>query len=191
VTLASARCFSLCALNVTLSMAVAMLSACGGRVSKLPKYDRVPQFQMTDSEGMPFDSRQVADKVWIADFIYTNCPGPCPMMSSRMQRVADQLKDDPDVRLVSFSVDPAHDTPPVLAHRFGAPTKQWVFLTGTPETVHLLAYTTFHLGDVIGKVDHSTKFVLVDKNGYIRGYYSSLGEQDEISQLLQDVAALR
>jgi protein SCO1/2 len=115
------------------------------------------------------------------------------MMTSRMHQLADQLKDDPDVRLVSFSVDPAHDTPPVLnefAHRFGAPTKQWIFLTGSPQMVHLVAYSTFHTGDVIGKMDHSTKFALVDKDGYIRGYYSSLSQGD-LAQLLQDVAALR
>ena len=148
---------------------------------------------MTDSAGNRFDSRELLGKVWVVDFIYTNCPAECPMMSSRMHSVEKQLKGEDDVKLVSISVDPAHDTPPVLnefAHRYGGPTKQWIFLTGTPATVHQLAYTTFHVGDVIGKISHSTKFVLVDKQGRVRGYYSTIGA-DDIPSMLKDVAALR
>ncbi len=107
-------------------------------------------------------------------------------------QVEQQVKGESDVQLVSFSVDPEHDTPPVLnefAHRFGGPTEQWIFLTGSPATVHLIAYQTFHVGDVIGKIEHSTKFVIVDKGGNIRGYYSSLG-QDDIAAMLKDVEDL-
>ncbi len=148
---------------------------------------------MIDSRGRTFNGSALAGKVWVADFIYTNCPAECPRMTAQMHKVAQQVGGDDDVRLVSISVDPEHDSPPVLndfASRFGGPTKQWIFLTGTPASVHLIAYQTFHVGDVIGKIEHSTKFVLVDKNGYIRGYYSSL-YQDELSQLLKDVQALR
>jgi protein SCO1/2 len=148
---------------------------------------------MIDSEGHPFDSSALAGKVWIADFIYTSCPGPCPRMTSQMHKLQQQLKSDGDVRLVSFSVDPQHDSPAVLndfAHRFGGPADDWIFLTGSPDTVHLVAYKTFHTGDVIGNIDHSTKFVLVDKRGVIRGYYSSL-EGDSIHALLGDLDVLR
>ncbi len=148
---------------------------------------------MTDSEGFPFDDRQLADKVWIADFIYTQCPGPCPIMSSKMHKLSEQLADVPDVRFVSFSVDPAHDTPPVLndyAHHFGGPSKNWVFLTGTPGAVHQIAFSTFHLGDVITVMDHSTRFALVDKNGYIRGYYDST-DPKALNALAADARGLR
>lgn len=148
---------------------------------------------MTDSEGHRFDSAALGRKVWIADFIYTSCPGPCPRMTSEMHKVQEQVKAYDDVRLVSISVDPQHDSPAVLndyAHRFGGPTDQWVFLTGSPATVHLLAYDAFHVGDVIDKMDHSTKFVLVDKSGNIRGYYSSFDPGD-IAAMMRDVAALR
>lgn len=148
---------------------------------------------MTDAQGRPFDSKELAGKVWVADFIYTNCPAACPFMSARMRSVHRALRGQKDVRLVSISVDPARDTPPVLnvfAHRYGAPNDQWIFLTGTPDTVHLLAYTTFHVGDVLGKIEHSTKFALVDKRGNIRGYYSTY-DKDGIPTLLKDVSALR
>jgi len=168
--------------------------SCSDRAGKLPEYGSVPRFTMTDSQGRPFDSNQLAGKVWIVDFIYTTCPGPCPRMTSDMHKLQQQqLKDESDVRLVSISVDPERDTPPVLnefAHRFGGPTAQWVFLTGTPQTVHLLAHDTFKVGDVISDMDHSTKFMLVDKRGQLRGYYSS-GDPEAASVLMQDIAALR
>lgn len=148
---------------------------------------------MTDSEGHAFDSKLLVGKVWVADFIYTNCPGPCPLMSAKMHTLAQQIKNDADVWLISISVDPQRDTPAVLnrfAHHFGGPTKQWTFLTGSPDTVHLLAYQTFHVGDVIGKMDHSTKFALVDKRGEIRGYYS-LFDPDGMDTIKKDIAALR
>jgi protein SCO1/2 len=146
---------------------------------------------MTDADGRTFHSSELAGKVWIADFIYTTCPAECPMMTSKMKKVSDQV--NADVELVSISVDPGHDTPAALrefASHYGAPTPQWTFLTGTPGTVHLLAWTTFHVGDVISKIQHSTKFVLVDQKGFIRGYYSSLSPEG-IPFLLRDTEALR
>lgn len=148
---------------------------------------------MTDSQGRSFNQSSLPGKVWIVDFIYTSCPFECPTMTAKMHKVEQRVKHEKDVGLLSISVDPLHDTPPVLnqfAHRFGGPTDRWVFLTGTPPTVHLLAYETFHVGDVIGKIEHSTKFILVDKRSHIRGYYSSYA-QDGIPALLKDLAALR
>jgi len=173
--------------------ALCLLSGCFHFTSNLPDYGRVPEFAMSDSKGQRFRGSELAGKVWVADFIYTNCPAECPLMTSRMHAIQKKVRDDADVELVSISVDPLRDTPQALdsfAKRFGGPTDRWVFLTGSPDTVHLLAYTTFHVGDVIDKIEHSTKFILVDKRGDIRGYYSSF-DQDGIPQLLKDVAALR
>jgi protein SCO1 len=177
-------------LTILLCLAAASCSRPG---SNLPDYGKVPDFHMTDSTGQPFSSSALAGKVWVADFIYANCPAECPMMSSKMHVVAKKLEGESDVRIVSISVDPERDTPPVLnefAKHYGAPTRQWTFLTGSPETVHLLAYTTFHVGDVLGKIEHSTKFMLVDKQGKIRGYYSSTDEEG-IPAMLKDLSVLR
>jgi protein SCO1 len=179
-------------LGFSLLLLLSCTLACNDRAAKLPDYGHVPEFEMTDSQGRHFDSKQIADKVWVVDFIYTNCPGPCPRMTSEMHSVQKQLKGDPDVRMISISVDPAHDTPPVLdafAHRFDGPNDQWFFLTGTPATVHLLAHEVFKVGDVISNMDHSTKFMLVDKHGDLRGYYSTL-DGNEIPALLRDIEAL-
>ena len=148
---------------------------------------------MTDSEGHSFHESQMAGKIWVVDFIYTFCPAECPLMSSRMRKLQEQIKGMNDVRLLSISVDPARDTPPVLnkfAHRWGAPNGQWTFLTGDAAIVHLLAYQTFHVGDVIDKMEHSTKFALVDRQGVIRGYYSSF-DRESMTELVKDIQILQ
>lgn len=172
--------------------AILFLAACTDPAKNLPNYGIVPAFTMTDSEGHGFDSKLLTGRVWVADFIYTTCPGPCPRMTSQMHKIEQRVKDKNDIALVSFSVDPTHDTPDVLnnfAHRFGGPTPRWYFLTGSPETVHLLAYETFHVGDLIGKMDHSTKMIVVDKRQNIRGYYSTF-DAGAIDAILKDVTAL-
>lgn len=171
-------------------IALVAMSGCSNRADKLPHYSLVPDFSMTDTDGRAFHSSQLKGKVWVADFIYTNCPAACPLMSSKMKRFSGQVHSD--VRLVSISVDPEHDTPAALktfAARYGAPTLQWTFITGSAETVHLLAWSTFHLGDVISKMEHSTKFALVDQRGVVRGYYSSF-DADGMASLLRDANAL-
>jgi protein SCO1/2 len=179
--------------RLLLLVALILSTACTDPASKLPNYGAVPVFTMTDSEGHAFDSRALSGKVWIVDFIYTNCPAECPLMTARMHRLQQQLKTEKGLELVSISVDPEHDTPPILnhfAHRFGGPAQDWIFLTGSPASVHLLAYQTFHVGDVISKMDHSTKFALVDKSGNIRGYYSSF-ENDALAALRKDAISLQ
>ena len=182
---------------VFFSLAVALwmlaLTACNGPAKVLPAYDKVPAFTMTDSEGRPFHQSQMAGKIWVVDFIYTFCPAECPRMSSQMRKLQEGIKDMDNVRLLSISVDPERDTPPVLnqfARRWGAPNRQWAFLTGDAATVHLLAYETFHVGDVINKMEHSTKFALVDQHGVIRGYYSSF-DRDSMTDLLKDIKSLQ
>ncbi|MGI8959878.1 MAG: SCO family protein [Bryobacteraceae bacterium] len=181
------------ALRIFSAAAVILWTACTKTESNLPNYGAVPAFQMTDSEGHGFDSKVLKGKLWIADFIYASCPGPCSRMTSQMHKVQRQVSGQKDVWLVSISVDPQHDSAAALnefAHRFGGPSDQWVFLTGSPETVHVLAHDVFHVGDLIGKMDHSTKFTLVDKEGHIRGYYSSV-DADDMPAMLRDVSALR
>jgi protein SCO1 len=178
---------------ILLAVAAFMSVGCADPAKKLPVYNQVPHFNLTDSSGQPFDSNSLKGKVWIADFIYTNCPGPCPRMTSQMHGVEREIEGDDDVRIVSFSVDPARDSPPVLndfARRFGGPTPQWSFLTGAPETLHELARNVFMVGDLIGVMDHSTKFMVVDKKGRVRGYYSTFDPKG-IETLLHDVNALR
>ncbi|MDQ2949786.1 MAG: SCO family protein, partial [Acidobacteriota bacterium] len=92
-----------------------LLSACSPKAARLDNFGTVPEFQLTAQTGQPFDSKVLAGNIWVADFIFTNCPGPCPRMTSQMHQVQEAVFKMPDVRLISFTVDPARDTPPVLA----------------------------------------------------------------------------
>src|SRR5579871_1070786 len=118
-----------------------LLNSCGSKTAALPEYGDVPGFQLTAQTGQPFDSKALNGKIWVADFIYTTCPGPCPRMTSQMHEVQQAVNKMPDVNLVSFTIDPARDTPPVLAEYaklHHASTAQWYFLTGPQATLQRL-----------------------------------------------------
>lgn len=169
-----------------------MLAGCAAHAS-LPSYSHVPGFTLTDQTGAQFDSaKALHGQVWIANFIFTNCMGPCPRMSSQMHQVQTALAGTDGVRLVSFTVDPARDTPAVLAayaQRFQARPGIWFFLTGSRETLHHLSRDVFTLGDVNGNLDHSTRFVLVDRASRVRGFYLS-SEDDAIPRVVADAKSL-
>ena len=138
------------------SVLCVLQQACVDPASKLPVYDAVPHFVLTDSHGKSFNSDSLKGKVWVADFIYTHCPGPCPRMTSQMHQLEKKMSGSEDVRFVSFSVDPERDSPAVLqqfAERFGGPTDRWSFLTGNPDTLHVLARNVFKVGDLISVMD--------------------------------------
>ena len=168
-----------------------LLSACVP-VKPLPVLGQVPQFQLTAQTGQPFDSHSLDGHIWVADFIYTTCTGPCPMMSSRMRHVQASTVERPEVRLVSFTVDPAHDTPQALAQyaaTFKAQPERWFFLTGDAALLNYLGHDAFHLNSVDGSLIHSTRFTLVDGKGRIRGYYST-DEDGFMPRLLSDIRRL-
>jgi protein SCO1/2 len=161
---------------------------------ELPSYSVVPPFELTDQNGRLFGSQQVMGKIWIADFIYTTCPGPCPMISSRMSETQKPLRDT-GVVLVSFSVDPQHDTPEVLrgyAQRLNAQPGRWEFLTGDKGTIYRLSEEGFKLAATDGTRSepiHSTRIILVDRRGVIRGYYDGT-DADAVMRLLADTSHL-
>lgn len=178
-------------LLVVLATAGLAASGCRSRPAP-PVLGTVPEFRLTAETGAPFSSQSLAGKVWVADFIFTTCQGPCPRMSSQMRQIQNATTTLADVRLVSFTVDPERDTPEVLAaygKRYQANPARWTFLTGPKETLHWLSRDAFKLGDVSGELEHSTRFVLVDRKGRIRGYYRTW-EKDAIPNLLADIRAV-
>jgi len=159
-------------------------------------YGTVPNFELVNQEGQPFGSARLAGKIWIADFIYTSCPGPCPMISTRMSELQKPLEKT-DVHLVSFSVDPTRDTPEVLrsyAEKLHTEPKRWDFLTGPKSVIYDLSHNGFKLAVSDGSNEagipvHSTRMVLVDRHGEIRGYYEAT-EADAVTKLLADTSHL-
>jgi protein SCO1/2 len=166
--------------------------------SVLPRLSVVPDFTLTERSGEKLPLSDLKGKVWIADFIFTNCGGSCPIMSSTMANFQEQLKEVKNILLVSFSVDPERDTPVVLkeyAKLYNASPSRWLFLTGEKEKIGYLTREGFHLaiasdsGSAAEPIIHSTMFVLVDREGVIRGYYDSTDEKG-LNKLLDDARIL-
>ena len=171
--------------RATIICAVLLACACG-RPEPLAV---LPEFTMTSvgpASTAAFGRKDLLGKVWIADFIFTRCAGPCPILSTRLSKLGRELPAS--VGLLTVAVDSEGDTPERLrgyAKRYEAEPGRWVFLRGTPaETYHLL-YAGFRLPLSIDpsapeerRAAHSARFVLVDRGGAIRGYYDGLSDSD-------------
>lgn len=214
----------------------------------LGNFGTVPAFALTERSGRGVTREDLRGLVWITNFFYTNCPDTCPLQSAKMARLQQDVDDLSDVRLVSISVDPEHDTPDVLrdyAQRFGADPERWLFLTGDKTAIYRLAQEGFllsvvdpaapsqtpqpppkggpsgsqsalpsgsrpargrppgpfespgqwvlkprqawaHTGDEHTMVLHSSRFVLVDRQARIRGYYH-YDDEAALQRLRRDV----
>jgi protein SCO1 len=158
----------------------------------------VPAFSLTERHGATVTAGNLAGHVWIADFVFTRCPDICPVLSTRMAALQDKVAGgDPPVRLVSISVDPDHDTPEVLAayadHYRAGPS--WLFLTGSRDAVSVLLRDGFRVafsdaGPAASPITHSDRFVLVDRQLRIRGYYHG-NDPGDVTRLVADAARLR
>ncbi len=177
--------------GISLALLAGALVGCAAHAS-LPSYADVPDFSLTDQAGAKFDSSSaLSGHVWVADFMFTTCPGPCPRMSKQMSQVQAALEGS-DARMISLTVDPANDTPPVLmkyAKYYSAHPGVWFFLTGDVATLQHLDRDVFKLGDIDGSLDHSTRFVLVDRKSRVRGFYLT-SEEDAIRRVIADARIL-
>ena len=153
----------------------------------------VPDFRLTNQQGEPLGLSDMAGKIWIADFIFTNCPTICPAMTQEMARLQSEFVADP-IYFVSFSVDPERDTPKVLsryASAYGADDRRWHFLTGDKAKIYQLAEQGFSLaaGHKGSEILHSPRFVLVKADGNIHDFYNSQSKPAML-RLRRDVKAL-
>jgi len=155
----------------------------------LPIYGQVADFTLTNQDGQSFSLSDLKGKVWVADIIFTRCPGPCLKMTRQMSELEAVLPAKSQARLVTLTTDPEFDTPPVLktyAKRFNADLSRWLFLTGTPKQIANLAIDSLKLTAIEKKPEerqspvdlfvHSTIFVVMDKRGSLRGIFETTGE---------------
>jgi len=186
--------FVITALSLCLSVSV-VVSGCK-RVQELTRFYPLPDFSLIDQTNRTVTLADLENKVWVADFIFTNCGGTCPMMTDKMRKLQDTVPKE--IRLVSFTVDPGRDTPKALAvyaAEHGASADRWLFLTGDKQSLYELCMNGFKLpvddsgGTATEPITHSTRFVLVDKRGEIRGYYSGTEEED-LKRLASDAKKL-
>jgi protein SCO1/2 len=172
--------------------------------STLPVLFPAPQFELTDQTGRPFSSSHLNGKVVVANFVFTTCTDICPLLTATMAQVRDQLRQakllgDKAV-IVSFTVDPEHDTPEALAtygERFGAVPAEWRFLTGQRQAIDELLIGGFKVGRPppaartsggTPEIIHTSRFALIDPRGQVRALYS--GEDLNVSTVVEEVRRL-
>jgi protein SCO1 len=166
----------------------------------LSRYGAVPEFSLVERSGKTVTLTNLRGTIWVADFIYTTCTDTCPLQTVEMQKLQAAWSDKPGLKLVSFSVDPEKDTAEVLsryADRYQADSQRWLFLTGAREEITRLVQGGFKLSAVPvvnaesadSIIMHSPRFVLVDRQAQIRGYYDSR-DQQALERLKKDVAIL-
>jgi len=172
------------------------------RRSNLPILGRVEPFTLTNQIGEKVTLDDLKGKVWVADIIFTRCPGPCPKMTEKMSALDKSFGADPKFRAVTLTTDPDHDSPAILkkfSERFDADSQKWLFLTGTKNEIRNLAQGSLKLGaEEKGATEqenpndlfiHNTVFILVDKHGRLRGQaYESL--EPDFRKIDQDIKAL-
>lgn len=148
---------------------------------------KVAAFTLTDQDGAAFSAADLDGKVWVVDFFFTSCPSFCPLLTGAMSTLAREHADEPGLRFLSITVDPGTDTPEVLrafAEREGLPQARWRLLSGKKEDIALLCEQSFRLAfgeedGATGDITHSSRLVLVDAAGSIRGYFDALDPAEQ------------
>lgn len=166
----------------------------------LPVLGTVPPFALVGTDGETVTDAALRGRVWVADFIFTTCPGTCPILSAQLAKVARANAAAADVRLVSFSVDPAQDTPAAMraySERYGADPQQWLFLTGSGDVLQHVIRDGFRLAmderneSAAGeRITHSDRFALVDRQMRIRAYYHG-ADEGVVNAVLDGIERLR
>lgn len=168
----------------------------------LPVMGQLPDFKLTNQDNQVISLADLRGKVWIADVIYTRCPGPCRTMTGKVEDLQSAFSENDGVRFVTLTSDPLYDSPKVLkkfAGEFQADPKRWWFLTGKPSEIHGLEVNDFKFAVVENQpadrsvpddwFTHSTWFALVDRDGKLRGWVDRDGRQRAIFES-DDAAAM-
>jgi len=183
------------ALVVAFVAALSLSLALSRKLPPAPKtFGTLPAFALTSDKGVAFGTQQLEGRVWIASFMFTSCPTVCPKLMEKMAEIQHRTRNaGTAVHLVSISVDPENDTPERLeqfARRFKASPYRWTFLTGEQKALEETVVKGFKLA--MGKdaesalqIFHSERFVLIDQQGKIRGYYDA--DKPGVDAMLRDV----
>ena len=168
----------------------------------LPVIGPISEFALTNQSGCPVTLVDLRGQVWVADIIFTRCPGPCLKMTRQMKELQDALPPSTRARLVTLTTDADFDTPAVLktyAERFGADTNRWMFLTGGKQEIARLAINSLKLTAIEKKPEerespqdlfvHSTIFVVADKQARLRGVFETTGEGIDPQSVKQQILA--
>ena len=165
----------------------------------LPVLNYVPSFSFKNQEGRVVTERDVAGKVYVAEYFFTTCRGICPKLNTNMKKLAADYAKEPDFRLLSYTVDPETDSVARMKHyadSLGADPSRWFFLTGRKDSLYHLARSGYLLDDpknnamnINEQFLHTQFLALVDKGGRVRKIYDGL-KKDELDELEKDISTL-
>lgn len=161
-------------------------------------YHTIADFTFVDQDSAAVTPDTFKGKIYVTDFFFTSCRTICPMMKTQMLRVYDSVENDPEVLLLSHTIDPEYDTVGLLkefANRLGVKSDKWHFVTGSKEDIYTIAQTSYFSTAMEDKSEpdgfiHSGAFLLIDKKKRIRGKYDGTKEED-VNRLLQDIKKLK
>ena len=187
-----------------------LFAACTGKQKDLPiygqrevngtdtVYHKIAPFKFVDQDSAFVTNDTYKGKIYVADFFFTSCRTICPIMKTQMVRLYELTKDMDDVMLLSHTIDPEYDTVALLhdfAKRLGVESKRWHFVTGVKDSIYKIAQTSYFATAMEDKTEpdgfiHSGAFLLIDKQGRIRGKYDGTKEE-EVNRLVGDIKKLR
>jgi protein SCO1/2 len=161
-------------------------------------YHTIAPFKFVNQDSVEVTNETVKGKIYVADFFFTSCPTICPKMKIQMRRAYDSIQSMPDVLFLSHSIDPEHDTVALLrdyAARLDVKSDKWHFLTGEKDNIYDIAQTSYFATAMEDKTEpggfiHSGAFLLIDKEGRIRGKYDGT-LPDDVDRMINDIRTLR
>lgn len=161
-------------------------------------YHTIADFRFINQDSAIVTNETFEEKIYVADFFFTSCRTICPKMKTQMLRVYEAMKEEPDVLLLSHTIDPEHDTVALLhdfAERLGVSSNKWHFVTGNKEDLYKIAQTSYFATAMEDQSEpdgflHSGAFLLIDKQGRIRGKYDGTKEED-VNRLIHDIGRLK
>lgn len=161
-------------------------------------FHTIANFQFVNQDSALVTNETFEGKIYVADFFFTSCRTICPIMKTQMLRVYNAIQEMPDVLILSHTIDPEYDTVGLLhefADRLGVKSDQWHFVTGNKDSIYTIAQTSYFATALEDKTEpdgfiHSGAFLLIDKEGRIRGKYDGTVEED-VNRLINDITRLR
>ena len=161
-------------------------------------YHQIPYFEFVNQDGNKITRDDLLGHVYITDFFFATCPTICPKMTTNMSYIQEKFKDNKNLRFLSITVNPEHDSVSVLAEyakKVHADTKSWDFVTGNKDSIYDIAFNGFFVStqrDSIapGGFLHSGMLILIDKNAHIRGYFDGTTHKEIKEKLIDAIDIL-
>lgn len=167
--------------------------------SKMTPISTVQPFSFINQDGRLITDKEVAGKVYVAEYFFTTCRGICPKMNNQMRRVYERFRGEKDFLIVSHTCDPQRDSASALKHyadSMGVDTKQWVFLTGRKDSLYNMARYSYKIDDPANNLKsidedflHTQFFALVDRQGDVRKIYDGI-KPAEVNDMMKDIERL-